>query len=140
MMEPLPNCFSIWDSAAASALLLFSSMNIPLKSGRIIAYVVPGWKAKAYPSHLDDYCSNPLPFRNPRRTPERWLVTESRQNVGVEILFRLCLVQRQQRAVNPAHFRTLARDGVIHPQAVQRIHILRLNAHCLPVSVYRVTI
>ncbi len=26
MIEPLPNCFSIWDSAADRALLLFSSI------------------------------------------------------------------------------------------------------------------
>ena len=31
MIEPLPNCFSIWASAAASALLLLSSIAfIPL--------------------------------------------------------------------------------------------------------------
>src|SRR5512146_3266888 len=40
MMEPLPNCFSIWLSAAASALLLLSSIFVsPFKNsmGRIVA-------------------------------------------------------------------------------------------------------
>jgi hypothetical protein len=40
MIEPLPNCFSIWESAAASALLLFSSMVFPFKNRAIIAYVL----------------------------------------------------------------------------------------------------
>src|SRR5207302_10251051 len=33
MIEPLPNCFSIWDSAAANALDLLSSIGVPLFLG-----------------------------------------------------------------------------------------------------------
>jgi hypothetical protein len=37
MIEPLPNCFSICCSAAASAFALLSSMRLPLKFERIMA-------------------------------------------------------------------------------------------------------
>ena len=40
MMEPLPNCFSICDNAAASALDLFSSTLYPIKLLRIISHTL----------------------------------------------------------------------------------------------------
>jgi hypothetical protein len=42
MIEPLPNCFSIWESAAASAFALLSSIADSFRRGwRILNYRLP---------------------------------------------------------------------------------------------------
>src|SRR5438309_9848061 len=49
MIEPLPNCFSIWDSAAANALDLLSSIAVPLFLGcRHLRQALSRWANTGY--------------------------------------------------------------------------------------------
>jgi hypothetical protein len=53
-------------------------MNIPLKSGRIIAYVAIRWKAKERSFHLDDIYLNILSARIHEGYQDRLLTDQGR--------------------------------------------------------------